>query len=248
VNRIVRAWIGGAAALCAAAPLFSAPLSCELVSCAFAQPVPRIKAKVLGFDGKVLRLDPLPGNPAGNAPAGLPASGQPINVSVLPQTRYAIAVPATLSDLKQGGYAGAAASDNNGRLTAQEVFLYPPGLAGTGEGRFTEGDRTMVNGTVTQASTSGFTLSYRGAAESGGVCTGRASPPVIASPLSCTGTAAIAVPEGTPVMALSMGNAGNVSPGVMATVSLARDPQGEYVTPGLVIQKAENVEKPAPAP
>jgi len=108
VNRIVRAWIGGAAVLCAAAPLFSAPLSCELVSCAFAQPVPRIKAKVLGFDGKVLRLDPLPGNPAGNAPAGLPASGQPINVSVLPQTRYAIAVPATLSDLKQGGYAGVA--------------------------------------------------------------------------------------------------------------------------------------------
>ncbi len=244
MNRTTRAWLRDAAALCAAASLLCAPLSGAL-----AQPLPRIKAKVLSFDGKVLRLDPLPAaGKAPPAPQGMPAAGKPFDVSVRGETRYVVAAPAALSDIHPGGYAGASVTDAKGHLTADEVFIYPPGLAGTGEGRFTEGGRTMVNGTVTKAGTTGFTLSYRGAAESSGVCVGRASPPAIASPLSCTGTAAIDVPGGTPVLALSMGAASAIAPGAVVTVSMARDPKGGYVTPGLVIQKAGNVENPPPSP
>lgn len=234
----MRAIVGGAAVLCAVAPLF----------CALAQPVPRIKARVVSFDGRQLRLDPISDSSAGGAagPASIP--GGPFTVSVLPQTRYAVTAPAKLSDVKEGDYAGAAVAESGGRLTAQEVFVYPPGLAGTGEGRFSEGGRTMVNGKVTKISSSGFSLGYRGAAESGGICMGRAGPPAIASALSCNGAADIDVPKGAPVMALSMGNADLLSPGAVVTVSLARDPQGGYVTPGLVIQKPANVENPAPSP
>ena len=86
-----------------------------------------------------------------------------------------------------------------------------------------------------------------------------------ASPLACTGTAEVTVPDGASLMALSLGNAGMIAPGAVVTVSLARDPQGDYVTPGVVIQGTlslpsanaadENsasgdskVENPAPAP
>jgi hypothetical protein len=249
LNGRLHAIIGGAAALCAAASLFCSSLA------AMAQPVPRIKARVMSFDGKALRLDPLSsaGGAGGDAPPRLrmtpaPSSDGPFTVQVRADTRYAVTVPALLSDIKPGDYAGAAVREASGKLTAQEVFLYPPGLAGTGEGRFSEGERTMINGKVTAASASAITLAYRGAAQSAGVCMGRAGPSAIASPLSCTGTAAIAVPGGVPVMALSMGNAGMLAPGAMVTVSLARDPQGNYVTPGVVIQGAVNVENPPPSP
>ena len=33
-------------------------------------------------------------------------------------------------------------------MKAQEVYLYAEALRGTGEGRFPEGDRLIVNGTV----------------------------------------------------------------------------------------------------
>jgi hypothetical protein len=140
LNRTLHAIIGGAAAFCAAASPFCGSLP------AVAQPVPRIKARVIGFDGKALRLDPLSSASAtgDNSPPRLrmtpaPAPDGPFTVQVLSGTRYAVTVPALLSDIKEGDYAGAAVREANGKLTAQEVFLYPPGLAGTGEGRFSEG-------------------------------------------------------------------------------------------------------------
>jgi len=239
VNRAVRVFTGRAAVLCAAALLLCAPLSG-----AVAQPVPRIKAKIVGFDGHTLTLQPLPSS-SGSAAA---AADGPLTVTVLPDTRYAVTAPAPLSDIKAGDYAGAAVTDNKGRLVAQEVFLYPPSLTGTGEGRFVDAGRLMINGKVTGVSTSQLTLSYRGAAQNGQVCQGRAGPPAIASALACSGTAKISVPRDASVMALSLGNVEMLSPGAVVTLSMARDAQGSYVTPGVVIQGAAAVEKPAPSP
>lgn len=231
-----------------------------------AQPVPRIKARVTAFDGHVLTVQPLPSSPGQTSSSGktsssdksparpelrltpAPATDGPLSVTVLAGTRYAVTVPALLSDIKPGDYAGAAAVDNKGRLTAQEVFLYPPSLTGTGEGRFVDDGRLMVNGKVTAVGAAQLTLGYRGAAQNGEVCEGRAGPPAIASALACTGTAKIGVPGGVPVVALSLGNAGMLAPGAVITLSLARDAQGGYVTPGVVIQGGAPVENPAPPP
>ena len=246
MNSVRRISIASAAALCAAALLLCAPP-------ALAQPVPRIKARVIAFDGSQMRLQPLPvssGADAQTAPPKLrmnaaPATDGPVTVRVLPATRYAVTVPVVLSDFKPGDYAGAAVTQGDRGLRAQELFLYPPSLAGTGEGRFSDGGRLMINGKVTKVSASALSLSYRGAAQDGPVCEGRAGPPAIASPLACTGTAEVTVPDGASLMALSLGNAGMIAPGAVVTVSLARDAQGDYVTPGVVIQGAATVPPPA---
>jgi hypothetical protein len=234
----VRVFTGHAAAFCAAALLL-----CASPPGAVAQPVPRIKAEIVGFDGHTLTLKPL--RPS-SGPA--PAADGSLSVTVLPGTRYAVTAPALLADIQPGDYAGAAVTDSKGRLTAQEVFLYPPDLAGTGEGRFVDGGRLMINGKVTGVSASQLVLGYRGAAQNGKVCEGRASPPAIAGPLACNGAAKIGVPRGTPVMALSLGDVKMLSPGAVVTLAMARNAQGDYVTPGVVIQGAAVVENPVAPP
>ena len=207
-----------------------------------AQPVPRIKARVIAVDGDHLKLQPLPVSEDGaSAPPRLrltpaPATDGPLNVTLLPATRYMVTVPALLTDFKPGDYAGAAVTDYGKRLRAREIFLYPPELAGTGEGRFQENGRLMINGKVTAVAASTLSLTYRGAAQNGDVCLGRAPPSALAGPLSCEGAATLSVPADVAIMALSVGNAGMIAPGAIVTVAVARNEKGDYVTPGVVIQ------------
>lgn len=202
---------------------------------------PRIKAKVLAFDGQVMRVEPL------SKP--LPSMGNgPIDVSVLPTTRYVVTVPALLSDFKLDDYAGAVVTVRGDRLVAGEVFLYPPRLAGTGEGRFADDGRLMVNGTIARIATDRFTLQYRGSVQNGSVCEGRAAPPALAGVLACAGTATIRVPDTAKVMAISPGRAEMIVPGRVVTLSMARNADGAYVTPGVVIEGGPVVENPPPSP
>lgn len=220
----------GAVLLCAAPVPFEA-----------AQPVPRIKATVLAFDGHVITVKPLS--------KSLPSMGDgPLHVSVLPTTRYVVTIPASLSDFKTGDYAGAAVTERRGSLVAREVFRYPPALAGTGEGRFTDDGRLMINGTVTQSRAGQFTLHYRGAVQNGAVCEGRAAPPALAGVLACSGTATISVPKAAAVTALEPGHAQMIVPGSVVTLSMAHDDSGGYVTPGVVIEGGSVVAKDPPSP
>jgi len=220
-----------------------------------AEPMLRVKAKLTAFDGQVMSLEVL------SSPAGVMKAGDPFTVSVLPGTRYVGSDKTSLAVLKPGDYAGAAVTEGRDRaLTAQEIYLYAPDLRGTGEGRFPEGDRLIVNGTVSAVQpvsadgkqAGSLTLHYRGALLSGlgrgkTLCEGRAAPPAYASALACEGDAVLAVPPGAPVAALTVGDRSLLTVGSTLTVAMTKDGD-KNVTPGVVVEKPEIVEKPQSTP
>ena len=214
-----------------------------------ASPVVRVKAKLTAFDGQVMTLEPL-------APKDMPskdavqAKTGPFTVSVLPGTRYVSSDKAVLDGVKPGAYAGAAVMEGkDGSLKATDIYLYAEALRGSGEGRFSEAERLIINGAVSavQPPAAGgagsLTLHYRGAVLSGlgrgkTLCEGRASPPAYASALACQGDAVIQVPAGAPVSALSMGDKSLLVPGSVVTVAMTKTQDNKDVTPGVIVEKA----------
>lgn len=237
--------------------------------CATAQPVTRVKATLTAFDGSVMTLDPVAPPPAatsGKQPATPDAAtpSAPLTVSVMPATRYVDSVQAQLTDIKPGDYAGASLMPpSDDRLRAQEVFLYAEALRGTGQGRFPDGDRLIVNGTVSAVKPGGpqdtqggtLTLHYHGSVLTGlglgkTLCEGRASPPAYASALACEADAVIEVAPGTPVSSLSEGDKSLLVPGAIVTVAIVKGADGKNTSPGVVVEKpaAPPVAKPQTPP
>ena len=230
----------------------------------------RIKARLTAFDGQVMTLEPLapkdetpnPGAPTTGSPkAGMPqgvapqastAQIKPIAVSVLPDTRYVGSGRASLDGVKPGAYAGAAVIEGEGgSLKAADVYLYAEVLRGSGEGRFSEAGRLIVNGAVSAVQppaadgkqSGSLTLHYRGAVLSGlgrgkTLCEGRASPPAYASALACQGDAVIQVPPATPVSALTPGDKSLLVPGSLVTVAMTKTPDNKDVTLGVIVEKS----------
>jgi hypothetical protein len=237
------------------------PIACAAVFAAAqafaahaAEPVVRIKAKLTAFDGQVMTLQAL------SSPAGAVKAGESFSVSVLPGTRYVGSDKSSLDAIKVGDYAGAAVSEVRGSLRAQEVYLYAPDLRGSGEGRFPEGDRLIVNGAVSAVQpvaadskqNGSLTLHYRGALLSGlgrgkTLCEGRASPPAYASALACEGDAILEVPPATPVSKLAVGDKSLLVAGSTVTVAMTKDGD-KNVTPGVVVEKSPPLEKPQSPP
>jgi hypothetical protein len=218
-------WLFGAAML--ASPSFAAA------------PVTRVKAKLVSFDGAVLTLQP--------------ATGAPFSVSILPDTRYVGSAPVSFAAIRPGSYAGAAVSEGRDGLRAVTIYLYADALRGTGEGRFPEGDRLLVNGAVSAVKAAqdrqdaSLTIHYRGAGLSqrgkgSAVCEGRATPAPYASLMACEADAVIAVASNTPISALTVGDKSLLTPGSMVTVSMTKLADGKAVAPGLVVEGT--VEKP----
>lgn len=229
--------------------------------CASAQPVTRLKARLTAFDGQVMTLEPLaapqPAQSSGKQPPlEAPPVPAPVTVSVTGTTRYVGSNMVRFEDIKPGGYAGAALIQPAGdHLRAQEVFVYSQALRGTGEGRFPEGDRLIINGTVGAVSAATpdatLTLHYHGSVLTGlgrgkTLCEGRASPPAYASMLACESDAVVEVAPGTPVTALSEGNKSLLVPGSLVTVAVAKAEDGKNITPGVVVEKLVPLEKPVP--
>ncbi len=195
---------------------------------ALAQPVPRVRGKILAFDGTTLVLQP----------DGTSADADWLRVNVRPNTRYITTGKARFSDIKSGVFAGAAAvPDADGKLNAQEVHIYPGPLRGSGEGRFpdTKPGRVMINGTVATAENGVMTLRYRGSGMKNGVCEGRMPVPI--KPDACAGDVSIAVASGVPVTALTVGDASLAKPGAIAVVSVVTARDGSKMTPGLIVEK-----------
>ncbi len=223
-----------------------------------AQPVTRVKARLTAFDGQVMTLDPVsqpPPSSSGKQPPPAPdAKPAPLTVSITPVTRFVSSNKGVFADMKPGDYAGTALATPSGdRLRAQEVFVYAEALRGTGQGRFPEGDRLIINGTVAAVMPPGdkqagtLTLHYHGSTLTGlgrgkTLCEGRASPPAYASALACEADAVIELSPGTPVSSLSEGDRSLLVPGSMVTVAIVTAADGKSTSPGVV------VEKPAPAP
>lgn len=243
--------------LACAAVLFSAAAQSFAAQ---AQQVTRLKAKLTAFDEQSLTLEPLPSGAGSAQPPGQAGTG-PLTVSLLPETKYVLSEPSSFGALKTGDYAGAAVEEaRSGWLRARDVYVYAEGLRGTGEGRFADNGRLMVNGTVSlvkpaseQDTASGsMTLHYRGAALTGAgknaVCEGRAVPPQFASALACSGDAAIQVPPGTPVSALTVGDKSLLAAGAMVSVTLVKRADGSQAAPGVIVEKLVTVEKPQSTP
>lgn len=235
-----------------------------------ASPIVRVKAKLTAFDGQVMTLEPLPEKEivipaapkAGTAKGGMPQLPQasvsqagaskagPFTVAVLPDTRYVGSSRAALDGVKPGDYAGAAVTQGtDGSLKAVDVYLYAEALRGSGEGRFFEVERLIINGVVSAVQppdgkqSGSLTLHYRGAVLSGlgrgrTLCEGRASPPAYASALACQADAVITVPAGAQVSALSPGDKSLLVPGSMVTVAMTKTQDNRDVTPGVVVEKA----------
>jgi len=222
-----------------------------------AEPVVRVKAKLTAFDGQVMSLESIPQEQRPPArPGGPPQPAKPsetFTVSVLPDTRYVRSDRVSFDMIKRGDYARAAVSQGrDGRLKALDVYSYAQALRGTGEGRFSEGERLIVNGAVSAASIDSkqagtLILHYRGAVLTGlgrgrTLCEGRASPPAYASALACEGDATIDVPPGTPVSALTVGDKTLLAPGRMVTLAMTKGSDGKNIAPGVIVEAP--VEKP----
>jgi len=79
-------------------------------------------------------------------------SGEDVIVHLTPSTQVRAVTLAKIDEIKPGSYIGSAAMPNaDGTLTALEVHVFPPAMAGTGDGHrafdLKEGS-SMTNGTV----------------------------------------------------------------------------------------------------
>jgi hypothetical protein len=217
---------------------------------ALAQPSPptRIKAKLVAVDGDVITLQS-----ATDAKAK-PGDVETRRVSLTPETRYVESHKGSFAAIKPGNYAGAVVTvERSGTLRATEAFLYDDALRGSGEGRFTERDRLLVNGTVKSVRPSSpqdtndgtMTLHYRGATlapqgKGKAVCEGRAVPAPFASALACESDAIVEISSGTPISALTVGDRGLLVPGSTVTVTIAKVGDRDMV-PGIIVEKPQSV-------
>lgn len=221
---------------------------------ALAQPAPpvRVKATLVGVSGSVITIRPLADGTI------KPGADVPIRaVTLLPDTRFVESHKGAFTDIKPGDYVGAAVSEGRTGLHANEVFLYDPALRGSGEGRFTDHDKLLVNGTVRSVQPSSPTdtndgsviLHYRGATltprgKAKPVCEGRATPAPFASALACEADAVVEIGSGTPVSALTVGGPELLVPGRIVTVTIARASDRD-VAPGVIVERP--LEKPQSA-
>lgn len=202
--------------------IFPALLLIVLALPATAQPLPRIKGKVLDFDGLTFHLET--------------EKGEKLAVRLQAGTQFMTLAKRSAAALKPGAYAGATATDADGILSAEEVHLYPEPMRGSSEGRIGLGQgHVVISGTVKAAAAGSLTLSYRGNAMVDGVCQGRADPQGAAP--GCTADAVIHLPPETTIAALTPTDRRQLAPGAIATVTVQTDAKGVRSTPGLILEK-----------
>lgn len=207
---------------------------CALALPAAAQNVPRIKARVVAFDGAVITVRP-------------EGEKDTMKIAIRPATRIVKEETRSLADITPGTFLGATLAKSAGAFTAQEVHLFPPDMRGSGEGLYpaTPGSSFFIlDGSVTAATPTTLSIKFRGQSGEGAACTGRAP----ANPLAgCQGSATIAVPAGTPVLALAAADKSLIKPGAVLALSIMAGPDGKPFTPGLTIETVATPQVPMPA-
>ena len=136
-------------------------------------------------------------------------SGEDVIVHLTPATQVRAVTLAKIDEIKPGSYIGSAAMPNaDGSLTALEVHVFPPAMAGTGDGHrafdLKEGS-SMTNGTVGDLVVSNgrtLTVKYKG------------------------GEQKIVVPEDVPIVNLEPGDRSLLKPGVKVVMFAAKGADG----------------------
>ncbi|WP_213875951.1 DUF5666 domain-containing protein [Pseudomonas sp. dw_358] len=155
----------------------------------------RVRGAITAIDGDTLKVHT--------------NKGQDLSVSLSPDTRYQGITLANIADIKPGSYVGTAAIPQaDGTLKALEVHVFPPAMAGTGDGHraFDLGkNSTMTNGSVGDLVTSNgrtMTLNYKG------------------------GEKKVVVPDDVPVVNIVPGDRSLLKPGVKIIVSAKKADDG----------------------
>ncbi|WLH92103.1 DUF5666 domain-containing protein [Pseudomonas sp. FP453] len=136
-------------------------------------------------------------------------SGEDVTVLLTPATQVRAVTLAKIDEIKPGSYIGSAAMPNaDGSLTALEVHVFPPAMAGTGDGHrafdLKEGS-SMTNGTVGDLVVSNgrtLTVKYKG------------------------GEQKIVVPEDVPIVNLEPGDRSLLKAGVKVVLFAAKGADG----------------------
>jgi hypothetical protein len=128
--------------------------------------------------------------------------GGSASFAITPDTKYVGETTGAMSDIKAGSYIGTAAVPaGNGMLRALEVTVFPPAMAGAGEGHYPWDlgkTSSMTNGTVGHLVVSNgniMTVTYKG------------------------GEQKIMVPTDVPIVMIAPGTAASVTPGVKVIVN-----------------------------
>ncbi|HXR95211.1 MAG TPA: hypothetical protein VN718_04990 [Rhizomicrobium sp.] len=191
---------------------------------ACAQEIPRIKARILSFDGKLLTVT-----------SG--TTGQTLTIGLMPNTRLMYETKADATSVKPGDYLGATLRKNAGLWQAEEAHLLPEALRGAGEGLYplpSDASERIITGEVAKNDlpSAQITIAFRGSVGSDGpTCTGRAP-----RTGGCQGEMTFALPAKVPVVALLAGSKSILTPGKVAAISVIAGPDGHLVTPGLTIE------------
>ena len=219
--------------------LLAALVSLPLTHAA-AQEIPRIKARILSFDGKMLTVT------SGTA-------GQNLSIALMPNTRLMYEARADAAAIKPGDYLGATLSQSGGRWQADEAHLLPDALKGAGEGFYplpSNASQRIITGEVTKNDlpTAQLSVAFRGSVGSDGpTCTDRAP-----RTGGCKGELTFALPAKVPVVAIMPGDKSILAPGKVAAISVIAGADGHLATPGLTIENETGGEvlnvMPKPAP
>ncbi|WP_248767644.1 DUF5666 domain-containing protein [Pseudomonas sp. MWU12-2345] len=161
-----------------------------------------VRGEITALDGDVLKVHTI--------------ANEDVTVGLTKDTQVRGVTLATLSDIKPGSYIGTAAMPGpDGTLTAMEVHVFPPEMAGTGDGHrpfdLAQGS-TMTNGRVGELKVANgrtLTLSYKG------------------------GEKKIVVPEGVPVVNLVPGDRSLLKPGVKVVLFAQQGADGKLTAAGI---------------
>ena len=205
-------------------PGIVAALTCLLFGHAAAQEIPRIKARILSFDGKTLTVT------SGTA-------GQNLTIGLMPNSHLMYEAKADLASIMPGDYLGATLDKSGSRWQAVEAHLLPDILRGAGEGLYplpSNQDERVVTGEVAKNDSAAhqMTVAFRGSIGSDGpTCTGRAP-----REGGCKGELTFALPADTTLIAIKPGDKSIIAAGKVAAISVIAGPDGHLVTPGLTIE------------
>jgi hypothetical protein len=152
--------------------------------------------------------------------------GQDLSIHVNGNTQVRAVTLAKVGDIKPGSYVGTAAVPlPDGTLKALEVHVFPPALAGTGEGHRAwdlEPNSTMTNGTVGDvlaANGHTLTLKYKG------------------------GERKVVVPDDVPIVNLEPGDRSLLTVGTKVVLFATKDADGS-LSAGFISAGRNGVEPP----